>query len=388
MDTALEEKLIAQYGGKSQHNLPQTLMIDHVSPATRLLEKRRQMFEVQEALNSQKEEFSRREDAFRRREEALRRRDLELQESLIKFNKFLQENETKRNRALKRVTDERKQREQKELEIRRLEAQHREKMAEERILKAEVERNRKYQDYLENVVQYMSKDFPEISDILNRYKTLKDVNTYLNEKQLSDEAKYENTLRDFLSYKKETENEILKKNNDIAEMQERLEHCQMRKMMLQNESDTSNDEASKKTLALGQILSSVTNILERCEESFRIRHNKPQLEKTNDITDGFPLSEQCSRSMSKLDDIAMFTIDYKDIIREYQELHTKRQSQQGILSSSTSAAGGGGASGSGNPSNSNVQNYSSAETKEPKSSVVSDGLHTSRSNKMDDKFLN
>ena len=36
--------------------------------ATRLLEKRRQMFEVQEALNAQKDEFNRRENAFRRRE--------------------------------------------------------------------------------------------------------------------------------------------------------------------------------------------------------------------------------------------------------------------------------------------------------------------------------
>lgn len=34
----------------------------------------------------------RREEAFRRREEALRKKDLELQESLIKFNKFLQAN--------------------------------------------------------------------------------------------------------------------------------------------------------------------------------------------------------------------------------------------------------------------------------------------------------
>jgi hypothetical protein len=42
-------------------HLPQTLSIDHVSPATRLLEKRRQMFEVQEALDAQKEEFARRE---------------------------------------------------------------------------------------------------------------------------------------------------------------------------------------------------------------------------------------------------------------------------------------------------------------------------------------
>ena len=97
--------------------MPQTLTLDHVSPATRLLEKRRQMFEVQEALDAQKEEFARREEAFRRREEGLRQKDLELQESLIKFNKFLQENESKRNRADKRASEEQKLRRQKEEEI-------------------------------------------------------------------------------------------------------------------------------------------------------------------------------------------------------------------------------------------------------------------------------
>lgn len=34
------------------------LVIDHASPSTRLLEKWRQMFEVQEALESQKQEFA------------------------------------------------------------------------------------------------------------------------------------------------------------------------------------------------------------------------------------------------------------------------------------------------------------------------------------------
>ena len=37
---------------KRNRNLPQQLTLDHVSPATRLLEKRRQMFEVQEALDA------------------------------------------------------------------------------------------------------------------------------------------------------------------------------------------------------------------------------------------------------------------------------------------------------------------------------------------------
>ena len=35
------------------------------------------MFEVQEALDAQKEEFARREEAFRRREEGLRKKDLD-----------------------------------------------------------------------------------------------------------------------------------------------------------------------------------------------------------------------------------------------------------------------------------------------------------------------
>ena len=50
-------EFLSAYGGRNK-NLPQTLTLDHVSPATRLLEKRRQMFEVQEALDAQKEEVS------------------------------------------------------------------------------------------------------------------------------------------------------------------------------------------------------------------------------------------------------------------------------------------------------------------------------------------
>ncbi len=40
---------------RRNRSLPQQLTLDHVSPATRRLEKRRHMFEVQEALDAQKE---------------------------------------------------------------------------------------------------------------------------------------------------------------------------------------------------------------------------------------------------------------------------------------------------------------------------------------------
>jgi len=46
-------------GPAAAASMPHSFLLDHVSPATRLLEKRRQMFEIQEALEAQKEEFSR-----------------------------------------------------------------------------------------------------------------------------------------------------------------------------------------------------------------------------------------------------------------------------------------------------------------------------------------
>ena len=58
------------------------------------------------------------EKKFKDREETLKRKDIGLQESLIRFSKFLQDNDAKRVRALKKAADERKTREEKEQEIR------------------------------------------------------------------------------------------------------------------------------------------------------------------------------------------------------------------------------------------------------------------------------
>ena len=63
----------------------------------------RPSFTVQESLEAQKQEFTRKEEGFKRREETLKKKDLDLQESLIRFSKFLQENDPKRTRAEKKV---------------------------------------------------------------------------------------------------------------------------------------------------------------------------------------------------------------------------------------------------------------------------------------------
>ncbi|KAG2777455.1 hypothetical protein JG687_00006752 [Phytophthora cactorum] len=248
----------------NRSKMPQTLTLDHVSPATRLLEKRRQMFEVQEALDAQKEEFARREDAFHRREEALRKKDLELQESLIKFNKFLQENESKRNRAVKRASDEVKQRMSKEQEVARLQTQLTALQRESDALGAQVRHHLKYTRYLELVQEAVPEDYPEVSDLVNRYHTLRETNRDLSRNQITHEEESESKRLEFSAFQKERANEILTFNNRIAALQRALEREELLGVRLQHETDATLRATTQKTLALGQIIMAIGNLLQRC----------------------------------------------------------------------------------------------------------------------------
>jgi len=289
------------------------------------------MFEVQEALDAQKEEFARREDAFRRREEALRKKDLELQESLIKFNKFLQENESKRNRAVKRAADEKKQREQKEKEIKRLKEQHASRLEEERTLQKAVRGHEKYHVFLAEVVERGGGgEYHEIQDLLNRYKTLKDANRDLSEGQRKHEQENEDMRVEFSNFKKERQNEILNRNNDIKKLQKLLEKRETAVHRLQNEVDSTIRGTSDKTLELGQVLRSVQNLLERFEKHMHAHSKKGQMPRKSDKGVGNSMKEleaDTKEAIESLDDISLYMMDYKAIVDEFLE-HEKTMRKQ------------------------------------------------------------
>lgn len=88
-----------------------------MSPATKLLEKRRDMQEVEQGLSYQKQEFQLKMESVKNRRQELKRKENQLKESLVKFDKFLRENEAKMTRALKKAQEERRVRETKEQEI-------------------------------------------------------------------------------------------------------------------------------------------------------------------------------------------------------------------------------------------------------------------------------
>jgi len=221
------------------------------------------MFELQDELDRKKEDFARREQAFRQREDVLRQKDAELQESLIKFNKFLQENEAKRTRANKRAAEERAQRELKVGDIGKLQAVLQERTAEEKAMRTQLEVNEKYRLYLQNVVEQGDTEYHEIGDLLSRYKTLKTANGDLATHLRSGESDAQSTQNEYAHFKKETGNEILSYSNDIANLQRSLERAEQGAKKASGDVEVALSQGSAKTRQLGQVLRAVANVLER-----------------------------------------------------------------------------------------------------------------------------
>merc|ERR1719443_2061566 len=148
------------------------------------------MYEVQDALESQKAKFAKDEEGFRKKEDQLRTKDLQLQHQLFRFNKFLQDNEAKRRRADTRAAEEAAQIRLKEDEIRDLERQLEESKQQCAELEEEVARNMKYEEFLERVKDTCD-DYSEIQDLVTRFETLESANRDLMDNQVYFENKNE-----------------------------------------------------------------------------------------------------------------------------------------------------------------------------------------------------
>ncbi|KAI8474808.1 MAG: hypothetical protein J3K34DRAFT_517892 [Monoraphidium minutum] len=257
--------------------LPANLAMDGVAPATRLLEKRRQMFEVQEALEAQKHEFARKEEVFCKREEALKRRDLELQESLIRFSKFLQarpwgqENDSKRARAEKKAADEIKARQAKEVEIGRL-AEVLEGLGEEKERVDDVvDRHMRYQRYLEAVLE-AADEYQEIGELLARHATLQATNRDLRAHKAWCDSEAERLRSAAAAHAKARGDELLLLNNRLAALKQDLEGHAQAAALLEASKDGTLAVASQRTLVYGQVVLAADNLFTQCRQRSRVAH--------------------------------------------------------------------------------------------------------------------
>lgn len=232
---------------------------DQLTPATRLLEKRRELAEVEQALATQKEEFQMKMESLQQRRAELERKELQLKESLEKFDKFLKENDLKKNRAIKKANDERdmKKAKDKEIEILQVESEN---------LNKECKQMKNKQDAYMTFNSFMlrilndTEEFNEIRDIISRYDTL--ISTYkdLVEAEQRNQDMIERIKQNTLRETEEKHNEILGYNNLLSNLQSEVEYHESKSLFWESKWNHIKNTASKEALKSGQIKMATRNL--------------------------------------------------------------------------------------------------------------------------------
>ena len=233
------------------------------------------MFEVQDRLDEQKAEFRAEEERFKDREETLKRKDLDLQESLVRFSKFLQENDGKRTRAQRKAQDEIKIRTQKEAEIDRLATELARFEPESETTEA-AGRQSRYATYLESVVD-LGEGYQEINDVMLRHATLAATNRDLLEANEAFAEAAERCRAETASGANARRDEILNLNNEIARLKKDLERAEREAAETERARDATLQTSAQMTMEHGQVCMATDNLFVRCRSRSAVKYKRTRI---------------------------------------------------------------------------------------------------------------
>ncbi|OMJ80156.1 hypothetical protein SteCoe_19650 [Stentor coeruleus] len=299
---------------KGIHSNLKQLKMDTVSPATRLLDKRRLMYQVQEAFERQKEEEARRLEMFNNKEEELRARDLAVQEKFVEFSKVINENEAKMQRANNRIAEEKKAIEAKEKRKKELEEKVSELKSKATALEKSVTAMKAYEEFLENVRAKNPEEFTEINDILLLEGKLRLANDQLRfqQKQLEEENQKIRSIKDQLEKRKK--DEILQLNIEIAQKSKQCEEIEGKRLDLNKLAEQISAKTVYKQVEIGHIFMAIDNLYMRCGDGPKINHNS-DLKYQMDPGDE-DVGKKFEEVMDKLRIIKAYLNDYKTIVQK------------------------------------------------------------------------
>ena len=281
-----------------------------MTAATRLLEKKREMLELEQVLAARKEAFQMKMAALSARREELDKKELELRGSLIKFDQFLIENDVKKQRAKKKTSQERfeKERNTQEVSQRTIEKHRLKVLLEKQREKMSLEKV--YRSYLEKVLEGTN-EFNELKDILRKHETLSSNLEDLVERSTDMTDKLDITKKQFRGIVKKNDEKIMGYTNLIADLTWRKEQAETTLQKWESLWAHIQNTASRNVLLLGRVKMATENIYvqiykQRGLQPKEVEGAKDQLKKIgtyiNDlkdiITESRRAEEQAKKDMS------------------------------------------------------------------------------------------
>ncbi|KAM6340302.1 LOW QUALITY PROTEIN: cilia- and flagella-associated protein 73 [Alca torda] len=234
-------------------------------PSTRLLQKRREVAEVEQALQSQREhpvvpqEFRQRMERLAQRRQQLGQREEELQHVVLKFDAFLKASAARQERALRRAGEARAAGQGAEttrlcqeleglLQLRERGAQHLRSL-------------RGFEDYLQGVLARTGQ-FQDIASMLAHFGALVEMRAALAQQAEAGQEQLARGRALLRQYQEEASSQLLRTEDELTQLHARLEAAHHD--VLQEESRWAHIQSAvaQKTLLLGQIKLAVLNLFQ------------------------------------------------------------------------------------------------------------------------------
>ncbi|XP_063368535.1 coiled-coil domain-containing protein 42 homolog [Cydia amplana] len=199
------------------------------TPQVLMEQARRDLMEAEEKLAEKREEEARNRAAMDIKWGELRAKELLLKESFISFNKFIRENQEKRNRAERKMAadEEALERKTRETEAMRKRVEEMEEV--KLMMEKQVKDYTIYEDYLMAVVRNYP-EFKQPLDVLNRYEALAAAKSTLADRQEHDLEVLEDARKEIASLTEEKKLFIMGLNNKLANL--RWEYDQVRNRVI------------------------------------------------------------------------------------------------------------------------------------------------------------
>lgn len=283
-----------------------------------VFEATRELKNIQEEYIKKKDEYDREMDALTRREDELRNKDLKFQESLIKFNRFLQENENKRHTAIQRQSQDESEISAHRLEIENLKDLVQQKNKEEEKLRTLVNSHLKYKHFLKKVVdlsQASSGEFSEIQHIIDRYHLLNSTNCELHTKIQNNTKEHEAMRFKYAQFMKYSGNDILAMNNQIARLQRELEQLSLNANRSLEIFHGTSRKANTFLAELTRAMCVIDHMKERLIGGDRNKAFETSTHEKDTVTK--IIHSKISQATGDIQIIADHLIAYQEIVKEY-----------------------------------------------------------------------
>eukprot|EP00603_Paraphysomonas_imperforata_P005932 CAMPEP_0114430594 /NCGR_PEP_ID=MMETSP0103-20121206/10124_1 /TAXON_ID=37642 ORGANISM="Paraphysomonas imperforata, Strain PA2" /NCGR_SAMPLE_ID=MMETSP0103 /ASSEMBLY_ACC=CAM_ASM_000201 /LENGTH=380 /DNA_ID=CAMNT_0001600051 /DNA_START=157 /DNA_END=1299 /DNA_ORIENTATION=+ len=255
------------------------------SQSTLLLKKRKEMREVDEALELMKDEYKRRMESCEERRSQFEFKQAKMREQVLKFEKFIQENDAKRQRAEAKAKQEKKLFEQKCQEMNSLGEKINELISSQKELELQLLKKGCYREYLEQFLEAGDGSYEEVADVLNRYKTLKDANADLMKHVDMLENDVDQSRGNLQSLKMETQNQLLVNNSLFQQHQKNLEEKRATTKSEEEEKNLDEDAAKNVARETSQVVQSIRNVFGRCQATVRNKSQYQVAAKDSSVSD-------------------------------------------------------------------------------------------------------